>query len=231
MTFYKILNKTIQICMVSLFLINKVQSQSSESEGSINGNFQIGSQYYVEDKENESQVLDQIVGAASFANIIYTKGKFSTGIRFESYEPALLGYRNDPLATYEGSGIGYRYAKYNDDDITITVGNFYEQFGSGLMLRTYEERNLGIDNSLDGINVNYRPYKGITFKGVYGKQRLGFSNGTTKGPGIVRGLDSEVQLNDLLDSTFQSKTRVTLGGSIVSRYQQDIDPAQLKRNI
>ena len=218
--------KAIQICVVSLFFVTSVKGQFSDgSEGTINGNFQIGGQYYVEDAQNESIVLEPIMGAASFANLIYTKGNFSTGVRVESYEPALLGYRNDPLALYEGTGIGYRYAKYSVDDITITAGNFYEQFGSGLMLRTYEERNLGIDNSLDGINVNYSPYKGITLKGVYGRQRLGFSDGTTKGPGIVRGVDSEIMLNDLLDSTFQSKTRITLGGSFVSRYQQENDPA------
>ena len=77
---------------------------------------------------------------------------------------------------------------------------------------------------LDGININYRPYKGISLKGVYGKQRIGFVDGTIKGPGVVRGVDAEFLLNDILDSLVQSKTRVTLGGSFVSKFQEDIDP-------
>lgn len=209
------------LCMVSFLFIN--QSFAQSNEGSLNGNFQIGGQFYVDDDANEAQVPEQLIGFNSFANIIYTKGKFTSGIRFESYEPSLLGYPASPLTPYEGSGIGYRYATYNDDDISFTVGNFYEQFGSGLIYRTYEERNLGVDNAMDGIRVVYRPTRGVQLKGVYGKQRLGFTNGFTKGPGIVRGFDSEFQLNDILDSIYQSKTRVTLGGSFVSKFQSDLD--------
>ena len=119
--------KTIHICMVSLFFVYQSLGQETSSPGYINGNFQIGAQYYAEDEQNESQVIDQQIGFNSFANIIYTKGKFSTGVRFESYEPVFLGYIASG-APYDGSGIGYRFAKYNDDDLTITLGNFYEQF-------------------------------------------------------------------------------------------------------
>ena len=216
------LKKTIQICMVSLFITNAAISQDN-STGQLNGNFQIMSQYYVPDSANGAVVPKEFIGFNSFANLNYVKDKFSAGVRFESYEPALLGYPASPNTQYSGSGLGYRYAKYNDEDITITVGNFYEQFGSGLTLRTYEERNLGVDNSLDGINVQFRPSKGITLKGVYGKQRIGFINETTKGPGIVRGADAEFLMNDILDSIYQTKTRVTVGASIVSKYQSDED--------
>lgn len=209
-------------CMVYFFLNNSIFAQD---EGRITGNFQLMGQYYMDDAKNDAQVPNELVGFNSFANVIYTKGNFSTGIRLESYEPKLLGYPASPLTTYDGTGIGYRYAKYTDDNVTITIGNFYEQFGAGLILRAYEERNLGVDNALDGVSVNYRIHKGITLKGVYGKQRLGFADGTTKGPGIVRGGDVDFSLNDILDSIIESKTRINIGASLVSKYQQDIDPA------
>jgi hypothetical protein len=41
-----------------------------------------------------------------------------------------------------GSGIGYRYVTYRKDDLEATVGNFFEQFGSGTIFRSYEERYL-----------------------------------------------------------------------------------------
>lgn len=213
--------KTILLSMVSFFII---QANAQDNAGQINGNVQLGGQYYTEDDKNSAQVPPQDVGFNSFGNLIYTKGNFSTGVRFESYEPALLGYPASPNTVYSGSGVGYRFARYSDEKFTVVMGNFYEQFGNGFALRAYEERNLGVDNSLDGFNVNYRPYKGIILKGVYGKQRLGFTDGTTKGPGIVRGGDVEVSLNDLLDSTFQSRTRITVGASLVSKYQQDLNP-------
>jgi hypothetical protein len=37
--------------------------------------------------------------------------------------------------------------------VGVTIGNFYDQFGSGMIFRAYEERQLGIDNSLDGIKA------------------------------------------------------------------------------
>ena len=49
-------------------------------------------------------------------------------------------------------------------NVEVTLGNYYEQFGSGFILRTYEERSLGIDNSLLGARVVARPFKGVQLK-------------------------------------------------------------------
>jgi len=48
----------------------------------------------------------------------------------------------------------------------VTVGNYYEQFGSGMIFRSYEERGLGYDNAMDGVRIKYVPYKGVYLKGV-----------------------------------------------------------------
>ena len=48
------------LCMVSFLFIN--QSFAQSNEGSLNGNFQIGGQYYVEDDANEAQVPEQLIG-------------------------------------------------------------------------------------------------------------------------------------------------------------------------
>ncbi|MBK7554669.1 MAG: hypothetical protein IPI55_08710 [Flavobacteriales bacterium] len=57
-------------------------------------------------------------GLNAWGNFIATKGAFEAGIRFESYTPALLGYpAGEP---YNGSGIGFRYARYTQDDLEIT---------------------------------------------------------------------------------------------------------------
>ena len=53
----------------------------------------------------------------------------------------------------------------------LTAGTFYEQFGSGFVLRTYEERSLGIDNSLLGGRVKANPLPGVFVKALAGKQR------------------------------------------------------------
>ncbi len=87
--------------------------------------------------------------------------------------------------------------------------------------RAYEERELGIDNSLDGIKINYEPLKGINLKGMIGKQRHRFEDGLINGNGIVRAIDGELNINELFDSTNNWNLKATLGGSFVSKFNTD----------
>ena len=74
----------------------------------------------------------------------------------------------------------------------MVVGSFYEQFGSGLIYRSYENRNLGYDNATQGVKVKAKPYQGITLTGVYGRQRNLFIN-----EGLVRGFDMNISFNEI----------------------------------
>lgn len=196
--------------------------------GSITGNVQTIVQYYSNDSTIGAVAPKEIMGMNSFANFNYTNGKFSSGVRFESYLPSLLGYPQ----RFSGTGIGYRYARYNDDEIDVTIGSIYEQFGTGMLLRTYEEPQLGLENQLDGVRVVYRPHEAVTLKGVYGKQRFNFSDKVEYGPGLVRGFDGEVNLNSLIKKFKESKLNVTLGGSIVSKYQSaSNDTLRIPENV
>ena len=110
-------------------------SQNFLNSGSVQGNFQLDAQYYQKDSAIGANEVSEKMLMNAFANIIYTNGNFSTGLRYESYRNPMLGFDN----RYKGSGIAYRYATYKADEFEITVGNFYEQFGSGMIFRSYEE--------------------------------------------------------------------------------------------
>ena len=105
---------------------------------------------------------------STYANVFYTNGNFKAGIRLESYLPRIQGYPD----RYDGTGLGMRYVGYANSYIDVTLGNFYEQFGAGLLFRSYEDRALGYDNNMDGMRLIFRPAKGVVLKGVYGQQRL-----------------------------------------------------------
>lgn len=204
------------IFSIGLFYRTSI-AQIAPDLGSIHGNFQIDAANYQKDSAINADPGSEVFRYNAFGNINYQKGGFSAGVRYESYNPPLLGY----LAGYKGSGIPYRFARYKHKDIDITVGNFYEQFGSGITLRSYENRGLLYDNALDGMRVIFTPKNGITLKGLVGKQRTYFS----LSPGVVRGVDGEVNLMELFDSILgKSKTKIILGGSFVSKYQEDQDP-------
>jgi hypothetical protein len=153
----------------------------------------------------------------SYINIYYTYKGFKAGGRFESYLPALQGYPKN----FVGNGIGMRFAGYSDEKLDVTLGNFYDQFGSGMIFRAYENRNLGYDNAMDGIRLAYRPKPGIILKAVYGKNRLSFTNGFKNADGLVRGLDGEICLNDAFKFLDSMPLNITIGSSFVSKFQKD----------
>ena len=191
-------------------------AQDFLNKSKVSGNFQLDLQTYVEDSAIGAPAVPEKLLSNGFANINYTLGNFSAGLRYEMYLNPILGYDQN----YQGNGIPYWYANYVKDEFEITVGSFYEQFGNGLIFRTYEERNLGYDNALNGIRVKYSPFRGIYLKGVIGTQRYYWE----KGPGIVRGIDGEILLNDLCEKMANRKTNITIGGSFISKYQKD-DPS------
>ena len=211
--------KATRLFSIFICLLFSTTSFSQEKDlGSVSGNFQTISQYYNEDTLINAILPEHKMGLNSFANINYTRGNFNAGVRYESYLNPIEGYPT----SFKGSGLGYRYVNWKNNDLDVTVGNFYEQYGSGLILRAYEERNLGIDNALDGVKIKYTPYKGIYLKAFTGKQRYIFEDGLTNGNGLIRGFDGEINLNELLDSTFnESKIRITIGGSFVSKFNID----------
>ena len=77
----------------------------------------------------------------------------SSGLRYENYQNVMLGFPEG----YRGEGITYRYLQFKQDGLDITVGNFYEQFGTGMVFRSYEERGLGYDNAMDGVRIKVNP--------------------------------------------------------------------------
>ena len=191
---------------------NSVLAQSIE-QGELHGNFQLDAQYYNQDSLIGAPAVPEKILSNGFMNLWYTKGNFTGGIRYENYLNVMQGF--DPR--YKGSGITFKFASYKNDKLEATAGNFYEQFGGGLVLRAYEERGLGYDNAFDGFRVRYQPIKGLYLKGLIARQRAFFA----LSPGIIRAFDLEVSLNELIPQFENSKTAIIFGGSTVSRFQKD----------
>jgi hypothetical protein len=188
-------------------------------DGRFTGNFQGDFQYYLSDSTINAVSPDELLLMNSYANFSYTKGNFSAGLRYEAYLNTLAGFPGED-GRNDGLGIPHRWAQFSSDGFEITAGNFYEQFGNGFTLRSYEEKALGVDNSIDGVRVKYSPVQGVNFTGILGKQRYYFDYG----PGIIRGFDGDVSINDLFEKLQAKRFRVIVGGSFVSKFQEDKDP-------
>jgi hypothetical protein len=212
------------LCALCAFYFTYAQEQNW---GQLSGNFQGDFQYYVDDSLIGAPSVPEKMLMNSFANFNYSAGKFSAGFRYEGYLNTMLGFPNAGKVN-DGVGFPYRWASFTIDNFEITAGSFYEQFGNGLILRTYEQKMLGLDNALDGARIKFNPIQGVYLKGLVGKQRYYWDNG----PGIIRGIDGEFHLNDIISSWNEKELRVILGGSFVSKYQKDENPIyKLPENV
>ena len=203
----------------------KASAQSFLENSQVNGSFQTDAQYYMLDKGIDiNDLYDKKVGINGFGKVNYTNGNFSAGIRFEAFLPEMNGFRSE----LKGVGLANFFATYDNGFIGMTVGDIYDQFGSGLVFRTYEEWSLGMDNALRGARVVIRPTKGVTLKGLYGRQRFYWAPYMERDfydddiRGVVRGVDGEWDLNQSIPALNDSKFRMSLGGSFVSKKQYDM---------
>ncbi len=215
--------RRLTIIIASSFISFATWAQDN-SNGTIQGDFNLSTQSYYEDPAINAEKVDEFILMNAYSNIRYNKGNFTAGVRFESYLNVLQGYDSNS----NGNGIPYRFAQYNVNGLDITVGNFYEQFGNGLIFRSYEEKTLGIDNVMDGVRLKYSPLKGLLLKGFVATQRLFWE----QGPGIIRGFDADLNLNEAVSSLESSKTNAIIGGSFISRFQDDNNPVfNLPENV
>ncbi len=135
------------------------------------------------------------------------------GGRFEFLKYPLPGYEPD----LKGWGVPHFYVKGHYKNVELTVGDYYEQFGSGLVLRTYEERSLGIDNALRGARLAYKPVDGVSLKALTGKQRYYWHHNDA----LVSGVDLEIGLESFIKSLEAHDTRIMIGGSWVNKHEKD----------
>lgn len=221
------MNKHIVVSLVFLGLVFFDINAQDANTGNIAGNFQSDFQYYMDDERIGAFAVRENMLMNSYANFTYSLNNFSAGVRYEGYMNTMLGFPNQG-GINDGVGFPYRWATFNTDNIEITVGNFYEQFGSGLVLRTYEEKMLGIDNAFDGMRVRYNPIQGVYLTGLAGYQRFYWE----RCEGITRAFDATFQLNEIISAINESPLRIGMGGSFVSKYQRDNSPIyKLPENV
>lgn len=149
----------------------------------------------------------------TYLDLKATSRYVEAGARLEYLKHPLPGYEND----FKGWGVPYAYLKGRYKNAELTLGSFYEQFGSGFILRSYEERSLGVDNSLQGVRLSYRPGAGVAIKALTGRQRRYWNHNKS----WMTGADVEWNIDELCKSLQQHNTYVTLGASYVNKYEKD----------
>lgn len=151
----------------------------------------------------------------TYAELHFLHKYAQAGVRLEYLDHPLPGFEQD----FKGWGVPNFYVKGNYKCVDLTLGDFYDQFGSGLIFRTYEERSLGIDNSLRGGRLVLTPSNGVSIKLLGGQQRYYWQhrNLDSCSPWTT-GADLEFNLDQFFPRMDASGTRLLLGVSYVNNH-------------
>ncbi|MBQ3614177.1 MAG: hypothetical protein II989_08815 [Bacteroidales bacterium] len=224
------------ILILTAFMMTAVSAFSEDKEkkdwGYLTGSLESTNHVYVKDAGNnfdpafQPQLKDgNIFATNDYLKLDYYKGRLSAGLQMEGYFPTLVGY---PVAQNKLS-LSNLYVSWRDKSYSVTAGTFYEQFGSGLLFRSWEDRMLGLNNALLGARATYNFEDKVAVKAFWGVPRLGkiddnaammgaedafFGLGLTKVH--VAGADVSVSLSSLLG---MEDISLSLEGSLLNKHE------------
>ncbi|MBO7467682.1 MAG: hypothetical protein J6T94_08395 [Bacteroidaceae bacterium] len=204
-----------KLLTVSVMCLSLLSSFAQEQKGiAFSGSIQ-SDMLIPQDDERTGAVKTEPFLNNTYADLQLMSRFVDGGARLEYLEHPLPGFEND----FKGWGVPNFWAKGKLGNNELTLGTFYEQFGSGFILRTYEERSLGIDNSLLGGRLLLKPAAGVVLKVLSGKQRRYWDWNES----LISGADAEVSIDQWIPAMQQSGTVLTFGGSWVNKYENNKD--------
>ena len=211
----KCLTSAFVALLTSVLSVAQTENQTKD-KGIFSGGFESNAQWYLNDKGlkdidgNSTVHPPEPLRSNSYLFVNYSRKKWVAGIQGEAYEQNALLNMNPK---YNGTNVATYFVQYKGEKVDVTAGYYYEQFGSGLLFRTWEDRALGINNALRGGRIILKPSPYFTTKLIYGKQRTGFDVAQSE----IFGGDWEWNISKALK---WNTTDLTFGGNYVGRYEK-----------
>lgn len=191
-------------------------SIGGDNGAAFHGSIQADVLFPEEDEAIETGKYDKKILFNTYADLNMISKYVDAGVRVEFMKWPLPGYEND----FAGWGVPHIYAKGRYKGFELTAGDFYEQFGSGFILRTYQERSLGIDNSIRGGRLNVTAVKGLKLTVLGGVQRRYWD---WKKSSQVYGGDAEIYFQDYFSRLRDKGINWNFGASYVLKHEDDQD--------
>ncbi|MBV6439336.1 MAG: hypothetical protein DYG98_17650 [Haliscomenobacteraceae bacterium CHB4] len=162
---------------------------NAQNTARITGNLQTNGNFFIRDSAigaaNLPQYDNQKFGAESWLALNYSNWGFDIGVRFDLFNNSNL---LNPTGSFTDEGIGRWYVHKKIDKFDLSGGYLYDQIGSGIIFRAYEERTLMIDNALKGVKVGYEFNDNWKVKAFTGRQKRQFDTyGSVVRGGAVEG--------------------------------------------
>ena len=208
------MNKRI-VAILSMALV--IVTLNAQQNFTLSGSVQSDVLFPQDDDKIGTESTDDWGLTNTYADLHLRSRWVDAGARLEFMEYPLPGFEND----FQGWGVPHIYVKGKfGKGWELTLGDFYDQFGSGFIFRTYEERSLGIDNSLRGARLNVSALDGLNMKLLGGVQRCYWD---WDDAAIIGGADAELNI-DRFSSSMQDKGITWMvGASFVAKQEEDED--------
>lgn len=204
--------KRLIITLLALAATTALSAQIKLGGGNLTGSLESNSIYYLDDAALGDKKIP--FGSNDYLKLAYYNGRWSAGLQGDAYLPALVGY--DDIRNLKADptfALTQLFVNYRGDWYDITVGDFFEQFGSGLVYRSFEDRQLGFNSATQGLRFTASPTEWLALKAFYGRPRLAVIDYSTA---WIGGLDASVNVGSLLK---WQEAMLMVDGSYVNRYQ------------
>ena len=168
--------------------------------------------YYIQDKNFDADLPEDRFGSNSYLKLDLGYGQFSAGMQLEAYLPALYGFEINQIPGYKKFILGSKYISWKNDFMGVYAGNIYDQFGNGLIYRSYEDRALGLNNSLEGVQASFNIKDFVRIKGMIGRPRFldSYAGSWVRGADLVLDIANMAKLQGI---------NLALEGAFVNRYE------------
>jgi hypothetical protein len=156
----------------TLFLALCGFTAGSFAQGTLSGDFMMNANFVQRDSAigaNTSLYRKYLSGGEAWLSLRYNYKGFTATVRMDAFQNSYLYNPNlDPFSSF---GIGAWSLSKDIGDLSITGGYIYDQIGSGILFRSYEDRGLLIDNALVGARLKYKLTDNISVKALAGQQK------------------------------------------------------------
>ncbi len=193
----------------------------AQEGGTLSGDIQTNVNFFQKDSSigaSGNPLYDNaLTGSETWLSLRYNTGAWTFTLRADIFNNSNL---NNPTAAYSAYGIGAYSISRDFNDLNITVGYIYDQIGTGLIFRSYEDRGLQIDNALQGVELKYKLTKNILLKAFTGQQKRLFE----KFQPVVRGFTAKGDFS-------AGKVQLAPGVGVVDRTIDDATMKTIASNI
>ncbi|MFN7119701.1 MAG: DUF6029 family protein, partial [Saprospiraceae bacterium] len=178
--------------IIPVLLSASLCAQSNRNNPQISGSLEANANFFMRDSligaANTPQYDRQLYGGEAWLNLAYSNWGFDFILRFDLFNNSNL---LNPTSSYTDEGIGRWYIAKKINQLGIAGGYIYDQIGSGIIFRAFEERPLLIDNALFGLKLTYDLAPDWQIKAFTGRQKQQFD---TYNP-VIKGLNIEGFVN------------------------------------